>query len=124
MKYYVIAAAMFLANVAAAHEMTPAYPEFKPTYVDGVLQTTMKIWNRREDASYYEINVYDEEWNPMPFATVDRIIRIGHLETKTFDIYIRSVDLEKVEFICTTSKLLKDEVDSTGITSKICSRVR
>ena len=124
MKYYAIAAAMFFANIAAAHEMTPAYPEFKPSYFDGILHTKLKLWNRREDASYYEIGVYDEEWNKIPFAAVDIVIRVDYLQTKTFDLYIREADLNKVEFICTTSKLLKDEVNFTGITSKICSRVK
>ena len=124
MKYYVIAAAMLFANVAAAHEMTPAYPEFKPSYVSGILQTTMKLWNRRVDASYYEIGVYDEEWNRISFAAVNVIIQVNYLEIKSFDIYIRQTDLDKVEFICTTSKLLKQDVDSTGVTSRICSRVK
>lgn len=124
MKNYIIAVAMLCANVAAAHEMTPAYPEFKSSYVNGILQTTMKIWNRREDASYYEIGVYDEEWKKLPFATVDTVVQVGYLESKTFDVYIRETDLSKVEFICTTSKLLKDEVNFTGITSRICSRVK
>ena len=124
MRFYAIAAAMLFANVAAAHEMTPAYPKFKPAYVDGILQTTMKIWNRRQDASYYEIGLFDEEWNRVSFAAVNVIIRVGYLETKTFDVYIHKRDLDKVEFICTTSKLLKQDVDSTGITSRICSRVK
>lgn len=124
MKYWTIAAAMLFANVAAAHEMTPAYPKFESMYLKGILQTTMKIWNRREDASYYEINVYDEEWNEIPFTIVDKIVQVGYLETKSFNIFIREEDLEKVEFICSTSKLLKREVINTGITSRICSRVK
>lgn len=124
MKYWMIAAAILFANVAAAHEMTPAYPKFETTYLNGILQTTMKIWNRREDASYYEINIYDEEWNKIPFSIVDRIIKVDYLETKSFNIFIREEDAEKVEFICSTSKLLKKEVNYTGITSKICSRVK
>lgn len=124
MKYYAIAVAMLFANVATAHEMTPAYPKFERSYISGILQTKLRLWNRREDASYYEINVYDEEWNKISFAAVDRIIRIDYLETKTFEIFIKETDIDKVEFICTTSKLLKDEVNFTGITSKICSRVK
>lgn len=124
MRFYAIAAAMLFGNVAAAHEMTPAYPEFKPSYVSGILQTRMKLWNRRVDASYYEIGVYDEEWNSISFAAVNVIIQVNYLETKSFDIYIRQNDFDKVEFICTTSKLLKQDVDSTGVTSRICSRVK
>ena len=124
MKYYVIAAALFLTSGAAAHELTPTYPEFTPTFLDNVSVTKMKLWNRREDVSYYELSVYDEDWNPIPFAAVDRLIKIDYLETKSFEIYIRNSDLKKLEFICTTSKLLKNDVESTGITSRICSRVK
>ena len=124
MKYYVIAAALFLSTGAAAHELTPAYPEFQPSHVDKVSVTKMKLWNRREDVSYYELNVYDEKWNPIPFAAADRLMQVGYLQTKTFEVYVRDSDIDKIEFICTTSKQLKEDVKSTGITSRICSRVK
>jgi hypothetical protein len=73
---------------------------------------------------YYELNVYDENWNRIPFATADRLMQVGYLQTKTFEVYVRDSDIEKIEFICTTSRQLKDDVKSTGITSKICSRVK
>lgn len=124
MRYCLIAAALFFSSGAAAHELTPAYPEFKQSHVDKVSVTTMKLWNRREDVGYYELNVYDENWNRIPFATSDRLMQVGYLQTKTFEVYVRDSDIEKIEFICTTSKQLKDDVKSTGITSKICSRVK
>jgi hypothetical protein len=124
MRHYVIAAALFISNSAAAHELTPTYPEFKPSYVDNVSVTTIKLWNRREDVNYYELSVHDEDWKPIPFASTSNLIKIDYLESKIFEVFIRDADLEKVEFICTTSKLLKDDVLSTGITSRICSRVK
>ena len=55
-----IAIALFTSS-AIAHELTPTYAELKPSYVDNILVTTMKMWNRRNDVEYYEINVYDKE---------------------------------------------------------------
>ena len=124
MKYVLLAAAMLFGSMAAAHELTPTYPKFNPSYLTGISVTTMKLWNRREDASYYELALYDEEWLPLPFAATDKLIKLEYLESKSFEVYIRDSDLNKLEYICTTSKLLKDDVDSTGITSRICSRVK
>ena len=124
MKYGFAAALMLFANSAAAHELTPTYPEIRPSYVNGVSVTTMKMWNRRSDAKYYEINVFDEKWNPVSFATSNRVIQLNYLEHKSFEIYFRDEDKDRVSYICTTSKQLKRDVLSTGVKSKICSRIK
>jgi len=121
--YYAIAAG-FLSLEAAAHELTPTYPKLESAYMDGLSVVTMKMWNRRNDVEYYEISIFDKEWNPVPFATTDRLLKLGYLEHKSFDLYIRDKDKNKVEYICTTSKQLKADVKSTGVKSKICSRVK
>jgi hypothetical protein len=84
----------------------------------------MKMWNRRNDVQYYEIGVFDKEWSPVPFATSARLLKLGYLEHKSFEIYIRDKDATQVEYICTTSKQLKSDVLSSGIKSKICSRMK
>lgn len=111
------------ASSAAAHEMTPTYFKFEPSYVDGVYVTTINLWNRRNDVEYYEISVLDQMWSKIPFASRDRIIKIPHLSREKIDIYIKQDDVENVQFICTASKQLKSDVQSTGIRSMICSRI-
>ena len=123
-KYGFAAALILFANSAAAHELTPTYPKVEPSYIDGVSIINMKMWNRRNDASYYEINVYDKEWNSIPFASADKILKMEYLEHKKFYIYLRDEDTDMVTYICTTSKQLKQDVQSTGIKSRICSRVK
>lgn len=123
-KNLIAVALVLTSTMATAHELIPTYPEFKSSYVDGIAVTTLKLWNRRNDVSYYELQVFDREWNPIDFASQSRLIKIGYLEHKRIDVYVKENDLSKIEFICTTSKLLKEDVDSTGITSKICSRVK
>lgn len=107
-----------------AHELTPTYPELKPSYVEGIVVANMKLWNRRNDVKYYEISVLDEDMNPMVFASSDKIFKVEYLEHKSVDVYIRKKDKDKVEYICTTSKQLKEDVKSTGIQSMICSKVK
>jgi len=124
MRKTLIAAALFIANSAAAHELTPTYPEFKQSYVDNVLVTQLKLWNRRQDVEYYEIDVYDKNWFNIKFASANKVIKVGYLEHQVIDIYIRETDLDNVEYICTTSKQLKQDVQSTGVKSMICSRVK
>ena len=124
MRNLITAAALLIASNAAAHELTPTYPKFEMSYINNVYVTTLKMWNRREDVSYYQIGVFDEEWNPVPYAASERLIKMEYLGQKSFDIYIHKKDLTKVEFICTTSKLLKQDVESTGVTSRVCSRIK
>lgn len=119
----ILAAALFTSS-AAAHELTPTYPELVPSYVTGVSMTRMHLWNRRNDVEYYEIEVFDEEFNGLPFASADKIIKVNYLEHKTFEVYIREADLIKVKYICTSSKQLKEDVLSTGVKSRICSKVK
>ena len=122
MKYILIAAAL-LANSAAAHEMTPTYLKFKPSYVDDVYVTSISVWNRRNDVEYYEISVVDENWHPIAFATKERILKLSYLNKTKIDVYIKKEDIKNIEFICTSSKQLKSDVKSTGIKSMICSRI-
>ena len=124
MKLISIIAAALITTSAAAHELTPTYPEIESAYIDGVSVIKMKMWNRRDDASYYEVNVYDSEWKSVPFATPEKIIKLGYLEHKSFELYIRDADRDKIKYICTISKQLKQDVQSTGIKSRICSKVK
>ena len=107
-----------------SHEMTPTYPELRPSYTDGLYSVKMKLFNRRDDVVFYYINVFDKDWESISFATQDKLIRIGYLEKKDFEIYIRGADYERAEYICTSSKLLKDNVGSTAVTSRICSKIK
>ena len=120
-----IATALVLSSTSAvAHELTPTYPELKPSYVDGVSVTTMHLFNRRTDVEYYKIDVYDVDWNPIPYASSESTIQVEYLGHKYIDIYIRDSDKDIVEFICTTSRIVSSTIQSSGIKSRICSRVK
>ena len=124
MKLISIITAALITTGAAAHELTPTYPEIEPSYIDGVSVIKMKIWNRRSDANYYEINVYDKEWKLIPFAASEKIMKLEYLEHKSFELYVRNADTDKVKYVCTISKQLSQNVQSTGIKSRICSKVK
>ena len=107
-----------------AHQFTPTYPQFTTSFVDGVMYSKMEIFNKRREVDYYELGVFDKEWNPVTFASDDRIIRVRYLETKKINIYVKNEDLSKVTYICTESRLRKEDVKDTVISSKICSKVK
>jgi len=113
-----------LPTMGSAHEMTPTYPELVPAYMEGVLVTNLKLYNRREDVEYYEIGVFTGEWEPIKFASIERVIRVDYLETKTFDVYVREKDRNKIMYICTISKLRKENVGVSAVSSKICSKIK
>ena len=104
--------------------MTPTYPVFSQSYVSGLSKTSIKIFNRRSDVNYYEVSVFDDKWENVPFVTASNLLFVTYLESKTIDIYIRNEDKNRVGFICTKSKLVKGKVKSTGVSSRICSRIK
>lgn len=124
MRLWIVAILLGVGVHASAHQLTPTYPTLESSHINGVYQTTMNLFNRRDDIEYYQINVFDQEWNPVAFATSERIIRLPYLERTQFTIYIRDEDKERVKYICTKSKILRDELQSAVVASRICSKIR
>lgn len=126
----IIALCFVFCTTAYAHEMTPAYPQLKPSYIEGVSSTKMKLFNRRKDVSYYLIEVFTSDFKPIPFASTSlstvssKVVRVGHNKSKMFDVYIRSSDLDRAVYICTQSKLLKQTDQISLITSRVCSKIK
>jgi len=104
--------------------MTPTYPKWFVTQIEGVHKTTMSMFNKREDVKYYEIGVFDKEWKPIPFVTDYKILKLDYLSHVKFDVYIGSNNVDKAEYICSLSKLRGSKETKTMIASKICSRFK
>jgi hypothetical protein len=106
------------------HEMSPTYLQFEPSYIDNVLKTSIEVFNRREDVSYYEIEVYDKDRNPISFVTDAKVVNIEYLERKSIDVYIRQSDKDRVVYVCTLSRFIKEDITKTNVSSRICSKVK
>jgi hypothetical protein len=125
MKHIISALILSLAcGSASAHELTPTYPEFRRSFMDGISVTSLELYNAREEIQFYRIAVYDEEWQSIPFATKESTIRVRHNQRHTFEVYVKDSDLNRIEYICTISRLLQDQVQSQGVSSRVCSRVK
>jgi hypothetical protein len=107
-----------------AHQFLPTYPTFEQSFISGALQTKMQLFNRRQDVEYYELSVHDSDWNDITFASENKIIQVKYLETKNINVYIRKEDLKRVTYICTESRIKKQNVQITAISSRICSKVK
>ena len=116
---------MLLAAKVQAHEMVPTYPKLNSSYIEGLQVTTVTVFNKRPEVEYYEIGVFDEDWNALTFVSQYKIYKVPHLSTVSIDIYIRNEDKYKVSYICSKSKLRKaDGTIRTAVSSRICSRVK
>ena len=115
---------LVMSGYTSAHEFTPTYPKLKNSYVEGVLYTTMTLFNMRKDVEYYEFGVFNAEWEKVPFAMQQKVMRFKHLEKKKVDIYIREKDKEEVVYICSKSKLVVTGTAKTSVSSRICSKVK
>ena len=113
-----------LSGSTSAHQFTPTYPELSLSYVKGVYKADMLLFNNRQDISYYSIGVYDKDWKPVKFATENRIVKMEHLERKNVTVYIREEDKKKALYICSKSKTLVDEAQTSIVTSRICSKIK
>ena len=124
MFYRTLALILACSSSAQAHEMLPTYPRLKPSYVDDVMQVQMRMFNKRRDVDWYEVGVFDAKWNPVPFVTGYRILTIEYLSHVRFDVYIREADAERAHYICSQSKLRRDDSEGTVVASRICSKFR
>ena len=118
--YATLAAAM--ASSVTAHEMVPAYPVLKPSYVDDVMQVQMRMFNKRQDVEWYEIGVFDANFRPVPFVTGYRILQVKYLSHVTFDVYVKSSDAYRATYVCSQSKLRREKTEGTVVASRICSK--
>lgn len=107
---------------AYGHQFTPTYPVPLPSHIKDVVRVRMELFNSRKEIQYYEFNVYDGDWNPVPFATAEKIVRLPYLDRKNVDFYLRKKD--PAVYICSTSKIIRSTNASTVISSKICSKLK
>jgi len=126
MKYFMygVLGVFLMSSVATAHEMTPTYPKLIPSHLDNVYKTTMEMFNKRADVEFYEIGVFDKEWNSIPFVTSYQVIKLRYLGHVAFDIYIRKEDVSRATYVCSKSKLRKDDKTKTAVSSRICSKFK
>ena len=113
-----------LSGYTSAHQFTPTYPELSLSYVKGEYKADMLLFNNRQDISYYALGVYDKDWKPVKFATENRIVKMQHLERKNITVYIREEDKQEALYICSKSKTLVDEAQTSIVTSRICSKIK
>ena len=124
MRLYLIFVLCLFGFKSSAHEMTPAYPVLDSSYINGVVVAKMKLFNRRKDVDYYQIEVFTEDWKPVSFATTDKLLKVGYNKNKLFDVYIRFADVKRTKYICTTSKVFKGGNQKTLVSSMICSKIK
>jgi len=115
---------LFLCGSVIAHDMTPTYPKWKMSFIPSAKMTTMKVFNKRSDVQWYEIGVFNKEWQPIPFVTRYKIINIKYLHRVRFDVYVNDKNAKVVEYICSTSKLRGNDDFKPIVESRICSRFK
>lgn len=114
---------LFMTSIRA-HEMTPTYPKWVPSHMEGVWKTTMEMFNKRDDVEWYEIGVFDKNWNPVNFVTSYRLFNMPYLSHIKFDVYVAAPDVAIAEYICSKSKLREIREQKTMVATRICSRFK
>ena len=115
---------LLLCGSVAAHDMTPTYPKWKMSFIPSAKMTTMQVFNKRADVQWYQIGVFDKDWNQLPFVTRYKIINIKYLHRVRFDVYVNDKNAKVVEYICSTSKLRGNDDFKPIVESRICSRFK
>jgi hypothetical protein len=111
-----------LATSSVAHDMTPTYFKWEPSHVQGVFKATMNMLNLRSDVEWYEVGVFDAEFQPVQFVSQYRLFRMDHQSRIKFDVYVALPDVGKATYICSKSKLRTNVEKQTMIASRICSK--
>ncbi len=115
---------LLLCGSVAAHDMTPTYPKWKMSFIPSARMTTMQVFNKRADVQWYQIGVFDKDWESIPFVTRYKIINIKYLSRVKYYVYISDEDVKQAEYICSTSKLRGNDDFKPIVESKICSRFK
>lgn len=113
-----------LSGYASAHQFTPTYPTLELSHITGVYKAEMLLFNTRKEIRYYSLNVFDEEWNPIRFASESKLIAMDYQERKYVDIYISKTDVKKAKYICSKSKILQSVRNPSIVASRICSKIK
>tara|TARA_R110002073_G_scaffold241651_2_gene403723 strand:+ start:751 stop:1122 length:372 start_codon:yes stop_codon:yes gene_type:complete len=121
---FVVLFLCLLSGYASAHQFTPTYPTLELSHITGVYKAEMLLFNTRKEIRYYSLNVFDEEWNPVRFASGSKLIPMDYQERKYVDIYISKKDVKKAKYICSKSKILKSIKDPSIVASRICSKIK
>ena len=120
----ILLAFSLLSAAVEAHEMTPTHPKFEVSHVEGVYKARMAMFNKRKDVEYYEIGVFDEKWQPVPFVSAYKVMRMPYLSHVSFDIYVSAMDSMIAEYVCSVSKLRENSDKKPLVATRICSRFK
>ena len=115
---------LLLCGNVIAHDMTPTYPKWKMSFIPSAKMTTMKVFNKRSDVQWYQIGVFDKEWNPVRFASESKIIPINYKERKYITIYLSGNGIKNAKYICSKSKILLTVKKPSIVSSRICSKLK
>jgi hypothetical protein len=115
---------LLVSGLAQSHEQVPTYPKWKNGIYTGILTTRIEIFNKRSDIEYYEIGVFDANWQPVFFVADYKIIQLKYLSSASIDVYIAKENRDRVEYICSRSKVKKGNTSVPAVSSRICSRFR
>ena len=120
-----VALCLLLFNYAVhSHEQTPTYLKWTVSGVSEVKKTQIRLWNSRPDIEYYEIGVFDGDWQPIPFVTAYKILPVKYLQEVKVDIYIRESNIEEARYVCSLSKLRSSNESQTLLVTRICSKFK
>ena len=122
---FIVLLLLLTGGYANAHQFTPTYPKLDQSYIPNVLKADMELFNSRMDVDFYELNVYDNDWNSVPFAVMEgKVVKVEYLKRKQIAVFIREADKDRAVYVCSVSKLVSDNTNKTSIASKICSKLK
>lgn len=115
---------LLLASTVKSHEMVPTYPEWSLGVYPGILTTRIEMFNKRKDVEYYEIGLFDKDWNEIYFVADYKVFKLKYMSSIAIDVYIAKENRKRVEYVCSRSKLRKQGDTKPALSSRICSRFR
>jgi len=108
-------------GAAHAHQMSPTYPKWSSSYLDGLSVTRVRVFNKRKDVEYYEIGVFDKDMKPIPFVSQYDLRGIKYNNYAMFDVFINDKYKQDARYICSKSMLTDIKV---AVSSRICSKFK
>jgi len=124
LRYIMALVILTMCGYASSHAWTPTYPQLLPSHEKNIYRVEMLLWNSRADNFYYTFEVFDKDFIPIKFGTPERTVYVGYLERKTINIYIREIDIERAVYVCSRSRIVKQNETASLVASRICSKIK
>lgn len=113
--------AAIISGCASAHSLSPPEQDIQPFLATKKIAIGLHAGNARTDVEKFRVYVFDEDRNPVKFASLDRLFLLRPGSIKDIVIYVQNnKQMPRTLEICTQSIEDNPLANRMSVTSRVC----